>query len=61
MLKSKNVNDEISKDSPSAKTRKNIGMPYMLRFNTSTPTATCEARKRRAKYVYSIKYWQNTV
>ena len=26
MLKSKNVNDEISKDSPSAKTRKNIGM-----------------------------------
>ena len=54
MLKSKNVNDEISKDSPSAKTRKNIGMPCMLRFNTSTPTATCVARKRRAKYVYSI-------
>ena len=27
MLKSKNVNDEVSKDSPSVKTRKNIGMP----------------------------------
>ena len=27
MLKSKNVNDEVSKDSHSVKTRKNIGMP----------------------------------
>ena len=57
MLTSKNVNDEVTKDSPSVKTRKNIGMPdgqLQAQIYTSTPTATCVARKRPVCKVWQV-------
>ena len=57
MLKSKNVNNEVSKDSPSVKTRKNIGMPdgqLHAQIYTSAPTATCVARKRPVCRVWPV-------